>query len=96
MSSNKLDVICPCCEARLQVDKKTGEVLWKEEKKKEHGSLSDMVKNLDSQRKEAESLFKQRSEIEKDRTRILDEKFKEAQKNVDKTDDKPLRDFDLD
>jgi hypothetical protein len=96
MSSGKLDVTCPCCEARLKVDKKTGEVLWKEEKKRELGSLSDMVKNLDAQRKEAESLFKKQNELQKDRARLLDEKFKEAQKGTDKSADKPLRDFDLD
>ena len=96
MDSDKLEVTCPCCEARLRVDRKTGEVLWKEEKKKELASLSDMVKDLDNQRKAAESLFKKQSELQKDRARLLDEKFKEAQKSTDKSADKPLRDFDLD
>lgn len=94
--SNKLEILCPCCEAKLQVDQKTGEVVWKEEKKKTVSSLSDMVKGLDKQRKEAETLFKKQNEIEKDRSRLLDEKFKEAQKHVDKDSPKPLRDFDLD
>jgi len=94
--SNKLEIQCPCCEAKLHVDAKTGEVLWKEEKKKPVASLSDMVKDLDKQREEAESLFKKRNEIHKDRSRLLDEKFKEAQKHVDKDSSKPLRDFDLD
>ena len=40
--------------------------------------------------------FKKRSEVEKDRNRLLEEKFKEAQKNVDKSVDIPLRDIDLD
>ncbi|CAI2717913.1 2-nitropropane dioxygenase [Nitrospina watsonii] len=94
--SNKLEILCPCCEAKLQVDQKTGEVVWKEEKKKTMSSLSDMVKGLDQHRKEAETLFKKQNEIEKDRSRLLDEKFKEAQKHVDKDSPKPLRDFDLD
>ena len=94
--SSKLEVTCPCCDTKLQVDRKTGEVLWKEEKKKEFASLSDMVKNLDVQRAESQSKFKKQSELEKDKARILEEKFKEAQKNVDKSDSKPLRDFDLD
>ena len=55
-----------------------------------------MVKDLDAQRAESQSKFQKQSELEKDKARILEEKFKEAQKNVDKSDSKPLRDFDLD
>jgi len=29
--SNKLEIQCPCCEAKLHVDAKTGEVLWTHE-----------------------------------------------------------------
>ena len=96
MSSDRLEVLCPCCETKLKVDKFTGEVIWEEKKEKPKASLSDMVKNLDSQRKEQENLFKKRSQSEKERDRILQEKFKEAQKNVDKLGDIPLRDIDLD
>jgi len=80
----------------LHIDQKTGDVLWKEEKKKEHSSLSDMVKGLNAQQRENEALFNRQNELQKDRSRLLDEKFKEAQKHVDKSDTKPLRDFDLD
>ena len=96
MASNKLEIVCPCCETRLQVDKQTGEIIWEEKKQKSHASLSDLVKGLDSQRKEKETLFKKQSEIQKERSRLLDEKFKESQKKVDKSGDKPIRDFDLD
>jgi uncharacterized Zn finger protein (UPF0148 family) len=95
--SSKLEIICPCCDTKLQVDKKTGEVLWKEEKKKEFSSISDMVHDLAEQQKESQSMFQKQQELQKDKARLLAEKFKEAQKNVDKSDDsKPLRDFDLD
>ena len=96
MASHQIEITCPCCETKLQVDAKTGEVIWQEKKTKEFGSLADMVKGLDSQRKEKETLFKKQNEIQKDRKRLLDEKFKEAQKHVDRTSNKPLRDFDLD
>ena len=85
-----------CCESKLQLDQKTGEVIWMDEKKKELSSLSDMVKGLDAQRKEQESLFKKQSELQKERSRLLDEKFKESQKHVAKSDTKPLRDIDFD
>ena len=96
MGSKKLDVICPCCESKLQVDKKTGEVIWEEKKEKPTPSLTDMVKDLDAQKKEQASQFFKQSGIQKERTRLLDEKFKESQKHVDKSPDKPLRDFDFD
>ena len=96
MSSGKMEVVCPCCETRLRVDKKTGEIIWEEKKAKVMPSLADMVKDLDAHKKEQELLFNKRSEVQKDRGRILEEKFKEAQKNVDKSKDIPLRDIDLD
>lgn len=96
MSSNSIDTVCPCCETKLKIDVKTGEVIWQEEKPKPAVSLTDMVKGLDAQKKQTEQLFKKRSETHKDRDRLLDEKFKEAQKNVDKSGDRPLRDFDFD
>ena len=96
MGSHQIDITCPCCETKLQIDVKTGEVVCQEKKAKEFGSLADMVKDLDSQRKENETLFRKQSEIQKDRKRLLDEKFKEAQKHVDRSSNKPLRDFDLD
>ena len=96
MSFGKIEVICPCCETKLQIDKKTGEIIWEEKKAKVMPSLADMVKDLDAHKKEQELLFNKRSEVQKDRGRILEEKFKEAQKNVDKSKDIPLRDIDLD
>jgi hypothetical protein len=96
MSSYTIDAVCPCCDASLKIDMKTGEVIWHKEKPKPSVSLTDMVKGLDVQKKETEALFKKSSESQKERNRLLDEKFKEAQKNVDKSGDRPLRDFDLD
>jgi hypothetical protein len=96
MAYKILKINCPCCESKLHVDSKTGEVIWKDEKKKELASLTDMVKGLDAQKKEQDSLFKKQSEIQKEKSRLLDEKFKESQKHVDKSGEKPLRDFDFD
>ena len=96
MGSKKLEVVCPCCETKLQVDNKTGDVIWEERKVKPVASLNDMVKGLEHQKKEQQSLFKKHSENLKERDRVLDEIFKESQKHVDKSGEKPLRDFDLD
>lgn len=96
MSSNTIDAVCPCCETKLKIDVKTGEVIWQEEKPKPSVSLTDMVKGLDAQKKEQEKLFQKRSESQKERSRVLDDKFKEAQKHVDKSGERPIRDIDLD
>ncbi|MBT5470784.1 MAG: 2-nitropropane dioxygenase, partial [Nitrospina sp.] len=72
MGSKKLEVVCPCCETKLQIDKKTGEVIWEEKKEKAMPSLTDMVSDLDNQQKEKESLFKKHSETQKERSRLLD------------------------
>lgn len=96
MTLGKIEVICPCCETKLKIDKKTGEIIWEEKKKKIMPSLADMVKDHDAHKDEQVSLFKKRSEVQKDRNRLLEEKFREAQKNVDKIKDNPLRDIDLD
>ena len=96
MSSGRMEIICPCCETRLQVDKKTGEIIREKKKEKVMPSLADMVKEHDAHKKEQESLFNKRSQVQKDRSRILEEKFKEAQNHVDKSKDIPLRDIDFD
>lgn len=96
MGSKALEVVCPCCETKLQVDKKTGEVIWEEKKEKPMPSLSDMVNDLGSQQEEKESLFKKNRATEKERSRLLDEKLKESLKHVDRSPEKPLRDFDFD
>ena len=96
MGSKKLEVICPCCETKLQVDKKTGEIIWEERKAKPVPSLTDMVKELDNKKKENEDIFRKNRQNQKERTRVLDEIFKESTKHVDRSGEKPLRDFDLD
>ena len=96
MGSKKLEVICPCCETKLQVDKKTGEIIWEERKAKPVPSLTDMVKDLENKKMENEDIFKKNRENQKERGRVLDEIFKESTKHVDRSSEKPLRDFDFD
>ena len=96
MGSKKLDIICPCCETKLQVDQKTGEIIWEERKPKPEVSLTDMVKGLENKKKENEDIFKKNRENQKERGRVLDEIFKESTKHVDRSGEKPPRDFDFD
>jgi predicted nucleotide-binding protein (sugar kinase/HSP70/actin superfamily) len=87
MAAN-LEITCPCCDSLIVVDRITGEVLFhKEKEKKITGSLESMVSNLETQKSEAEKRFEKQLESQKDRARLLEEKFKEALKRADK--DKP-------
>ena len=88
---DNLEILCPCCEETLVVDRQSGEVLWHRAKPVERGkrSLESMVSNLETQKSEAERMFDRQIESQKDRGRILEERFQEALKRADKS-DKPM------
>lgn len=79
----KISIICPCCEATLTIDGETGAILSHAEKAKPRGSFEDLRGDLDRQKNLREQLFSQEMSVQKDRSRILDEKFKEAFKRVE-------------
>ncbi len=87
MAAN-LEITCPCCDSLIVIDRVTGEILFHQEKEKKiTGSLESMVSNLEAQKSEAAKRFDKQLESQKDRARLLEEKFKEALKRADK--DKP-------
>jgi hypothetical protein len=94
---DKLNVICPCCEASLTIDSATGAILAHEEKKKITGNFEDLKGELSKQKDRREQLFAQEMSSVKDRERLLEEKFQEAIKRADKTSGTPFRNpLDLD
>ncbi len=93
----KFSVICPCCEATLTIDAVTGALLASEEKTKAHGTFEDLKGELDKQKNLREQLFAQESQAQKDRSRILEEKFQEAKKRAEGDIGKPFKNpLDLD
>ncbi len=93
----KFTVICPCCEATLTLDAQTGAILAHEEKAKILGSFEDLKNELDKKKETREQLFAQEQQAQKDRERILEEKFKEAMKRAGDDAGKPYKnplDFD--
>ncbi len=93
----KFNIICPCCEANLTIDAETGAILAHEEKGKKLSSFEDLKNDLAKQKETRENLFAQEMSSQKDRKRILEEKFKEAMKRADTDSDKPFRNpLDLD
>ncbi len=87
----KFTIVCPCCEAALTIDALTGAVLSHEEKKKVHGSFEDLKGELDKKKELREQLFSQEQQAQKDRERLLEEKFREAMKRAGDDKDKPFR-----
>ncbi len=93
----KFSILCPCCEATLTVDAKTGAILSHEEKKKIHGSFDDLKGQMSKQKELREQLFAQEMSSMKDRERLLEEKFQEALKKADTKSTEPFRNpLDLD
>ncbi len=93
----KFNVICPCCEATLTIDAQTGAVLAHEEKEKKLSSFEDLRGELDKQKALREQLFAQEQQAQKDRERLLEEKFREAMKRAEGEPDKPYKNpLDLD
>ncbi len=94
---DKFSVICPCCEMTLTIDAVTGALLASEEKTKTHGTFEDLKGELDKQKNLREQLFVQESQAQKDRSRILEEKFQEAKKRAEGDIGKPFKNpLDLD
>lgn len=82
-------IICPCCEATILVDAKTGAIISHQEKEKPLASFEEMAKEMERQKQTRDQVFSQELGSLKDRERILEEKFREAMKRAEKEKGKP-------
>lgn len=87
----KLTIICPCCETSITVDTLSGAILAHDEKKAPTASFEDLASQLAKQKQQRDQLFEQEFSSVKDRERILEEKFQEALKRAEGSEDKPFR-----
>ena len=95
--ARNFEIQCPCCEALIVIDRLSGEVLLHKAKEKKSGqSLESMVSSLQTQKSEMEKYFEKQIESQKDRARILEEKFKEAMERADKSEKPLINPMDLD
>jgi hypothetical protein len=94
-----IDVVCPCCGARLRIDVELGKVLHHDPPPK-HAKAPDLAQAARVLQKAAarrEALFRQSVEEEKTKTDLLERKFEEALKRTkDEPVGPPLKDLDLD
>jgi hypothetical protein len=95
--TGRFTLICPCCEATLIIDADTGALISHEEKGKPIASFEEMAKGLEKQKQLREQIFAQELGSQKDRERLLEEKFREAMKRADKDTGAPYKNpLDLD
>jgi uncharacterized Zn finger protein (UPF0148 family) len=79
MADKKIEVYCPCCDAYLVISRETGQVLSHKEKTvKRDASFEEMVSNVHSSKSELEKRFQKQMESQRDRKKLLDEKFRAA------------------
>src|SRR5579863_2231461 len=93
------DVGCPCCQAKLTVDRQLGVVLSHVPPPKGPPSvdLDDTARLLRDQADAVEAKFRASVEAEKTKEDVLARKFAEGLKKAkDAPIEKPIRDFDLD
>ncbi|MFN2453978.1 MAG: 2-nitropropane dioxygenase [Pyrinomonadaceae bacterium] len=90
MNAERFTIMCPCCDATITIDAQTGAIISHEEKSKPVASFDEMLKGLDKQKEARDQLFAQELNSQKDRERLLEEKFREAMKRADKDKDKPF------
>lgn len=94
-----IEVICPCCQAKLTVDPERGAVLHHEPPPKVETvtDLKTAVEELKGEAGRREARFKESMEAEKEKGRLLERKFKELLKKAkDEPVARPTRDIDLD
>ncbi|HKW89981.1 MAG TPA: hypothetical protein VJN21_14615 [Candidatus Acidoferrales bacterium] len=98
-SSPPVEVDCPCCQAKLTVDRELGVVLSHVPPPKPPPSvdLDDTARLLQEHAARVEDKFRQSVEAERMKEDVLARKFAEGLKKAkDAPAEKPLRDFDLD
>jgi len=94
-----LNIVCPCCQAKLTVDPVFGAVLAHEAPPKAGPNidLTDTASVLAEQNRQREDKFSDSWFREMNKEDILAKKFEEAMKKAkDAPAEKPIRDFDLD
>ena len=90
MAEGNIEITCPECEATIVIDRVTGQILLHKAKPvSATQSLDSLVSQMHSKKSEMATKFDKEMESQKDRARILEERFKEAVKRADKS-EKPM------
>lgn len=94
-----LEVVCPCCGARLKVDAELSKVISHQPPPRHTKApdLDHVGRLLDKEKARREAIFRQSEKDEKVKSDLLDRKFAEALKKTKAEPiTRPTRDIDLD
>ena len=86
--SENIEINCPCCAAWIVVSRETGQVLLHKApvNPKKNQSLEEMVGEVHAKKSELASRFEKEMASQKDREKVLEERFKEALSRAKKED----------
>jgi hypothetical protein len=98
--NNAFDVTCPDCGAVLKIDPQTRAIVshTPAPRKRTFEDFETAARAMREQDERKESIFRQSVEAEKNKQQLFDKKFEEAVRKAKETpsEEKPLREFDLD
>ena len=93
-NNSRIELVCPCCQATLLVDAKTGLILQSQEKKTDY-SFEKGLKAVQERNEKSEELFAEAFHQEQQRQQGLEAKFRQALDSKDELEEPP-RLWDLD
>ncbi|MBI5744838.1 MAG: hypothetical protein HY952_09850 [Elusimicrobia bacterium] len=101
MSDGTFLVECPCCKARIEVDRRTGKVLkhWDKPQVKEGGDLmQEAMKKMQADKNRLDAYFSNAGKSMEEKKKELEEKLEKEKKRIEESGDtsKPPSPFDLD
>ncbi len=97
MGSTDFIIICPCCEAKITVDRITGAVLAHDKPDSGPATTFEQAVSEEKQRRQdAQDRFSQAVQEHENREEIWDKKFKEAVKRAENDDKPPPHPFEFD
>jgi len=101
MSEGTFLIDCPCCKARIEVDRRTGKVLkhWEKPQVKEGGDLmQEALKKIKADKDRLDSYFSNAGKSMEDKKKELEEQFEKEKKRIEDSGDisKPINPLDLD
>ena len=101
MSEGTFLIDCPCCKARVEVDKRTGKVLrhWEKPVVKEGGDpMQEAFKKMKADKSRLDDYFSNAGKSLEDKKKELEDKFQKEKKRIEESGDtsKPENPFDLD
>lgn len=101
MSEGTFLIDCPCCKARIEVDRKTGKVLrhWDKPQVREGGDpMAEAMKKMQEDKNRLDSYFNNAGKSMEEKKKELEEKFQKEKKRIEESGDtsRPENPFDLD